>query len=65
MNSGQESLAPALPSTSIGARRSLNRDHRKKELMKITKENQLILKRLQEKTAHYNINKWENEYQQK
>ena len=48
MSSGVESmtLAPITPTTSLGGRRSLNRDARKKELMKITKENQLILKRL-------------------
>lgn len=34
------------PLTAGGARRSLNRDARKRELMKITKENQMILKRL-------------------
>jgi len=33
-------------SSSMGPQRSLNRDRRKRELMKITKENQLILKRL-------------------
>jgi hypothetical protein len=30
----------------MGARRSLNREARKRELNKITRENQLILKRL-------------------
>lgn len=44
-----------------GNRRSLNRDARKRELMKITKENQLILKRLQDKTANYNVSKWQRE----
>jgi len=40
-------------------RRSLNRDARKRELMKITKENQLILKRLQDKQANYNVSAWQ------
>jgi len=35
-----------MPNTALAARRSLNRDARKRELMKITKENQMILKRL-------------------
>ena len=29
--------------------------------MKITKENQLILKRLQDKSANYNVSKWQRE----
>jgi hypothetical protein len=32
-----------------GQKRSLNREARKRELTKITRENQMILKRLQEK----------------
>jgi hypothetical protein len=35
--------------TGMGGRRSLNREARKRELMKITKENHMILKRLQDK----------------
>jgi len=46
------------PLSAVGGRRSLNREARKRELMKITKENQLILKRLQEKSANYNVSKW-------
>ena len=34
--------------TAHSAKRSLNRDARKRELLKITMENQAILKRLQE-----------------
>jgi hypothetical protein len=49
----------------MGARRSLNRDSRKRELMKITKENQLILKRLQDKSANYNVSKWQKEDDQR
>ena len=44
MSTANGMLAPL--QTANGARRSLNRDARKRELMKITKENQLILKRL-------------------
>ena len=29
--------------------------------MKITKENQLILKRLQDKSANYNVSRWQKE----
>lgn len=46
---------------SAGQKRSLNREARKRELMKITKENQLILKRLQDKSANYNVSKWQKE----
>lgn len=48
-------------STSIGNRRSLNRDQRKRDLMKITRENQMILKRLQDKSANYNVSRWQRE----
>jgi len=44
-----------------GGKRSLNRDARKRELTKITKENQLILKRLQDKSANYNVSRWQRE----
>jgi hypothetical protein len=44
-----------------GGRRSLNREARKRELTKITRENQLILKRLQDKQASYNVSKWQKE----
>lgn len=46
-------------------RRSLNRDVRKKELLKITIENQAILKRLQDKTSNYSVHKWEEEFRHK
>ena len=39
-------------------KKSLNREARKRELMKITRENQIILKRLQEKKPNYNVTKW-------
>jgi hypothetical protein len=40
----------------------LNRDKRKKDLVKITVENQAILKRLQEKAPTYSVSKWNEEY---
>ena len=43
-------------------KRSLNRDARRRELQKITIENQDILKRLQKKTATYSVEKWEEEF---
>ena len=42
-----------------------NREARKRELMKITRENQMILKRLQDKSASYNVSKWQKEKFQK
>ena len=41
---------------------SLNRNKRKRELVKITIENQAILKRLQEKQPTYSVNKWNEEF---
>lgn len=38
--------------------RSLNRDHRKRELVKITIENQGILRRIQDKKSSYNRQEW-------
>ena len=37
---------------------SLNRRVRQKELVRITNENECLLKRLQEKTSHYNVFEW-------
>lgn len=42
-------------------KRSLNRDVRRRELIKITLENQAFLRRLQNKTSNYNVHKWEEE----
>lgn len=42
----------------MGYKKSLNRDARKRELMKITRENQVMLKRLQEKKPNYNVTRW-------
>jgi hypothetical protein len=43
-------------------RRSLNRDSRRRELIKITLENQQLLKRLAEKQSAYSVGKWEEDY---
>jgi hypothetical protein len=43
-------------------KKSLNRDQRRKDLIRITVENQAILKRLQKKQATYSVDKWETEY---
>lgn len=45
-------------------KRSLNSEVRRKELMKITIENQHILKRLQDKTSNYSVQKWENDFKE-
>ena len=47
------------------AKRSLNRDARKRELLKITMENQAILRRLQEQKPNYDVFKWEEEAQKR
>jgi hypothetical protein len=47
----------------IMIKRSLNRNVRKQELIKITQENQAILKRLQAKQATYSVEKWEDQFQ--
>lgn len=43
-------------------KKSLNRQQRKQELLKITLENQAILRRLQDKNSNYNVAKWEHEH---
>jgi len=42
------------------SKKSLNRERRRKDLIKITVENQAILKRLQQKQSTYSVEKWEN-----
>ena len=55
-------IQPLMSAAAVSSgRRSLNREARKRELTKITRENQLILKRLQEKQASYNVGKWQKE----
>lgn len=44
--------------SNLAFKKSLNREARKRELMKITRENQVILKRLQEKKPNYNVTRW-------
>ena len=43
---------------------SLNRVQRKNELMKITVENQAILRRLQQKQPTYSVTKWSRDFQE-
>lgn len=45
------------------SRKSLNGEQRRKELIKITIENQAILQRLQKKQATYSVEKWNDEFQ--
>lgn len=42
-------------------KKSLNREARKRELLKITMENQAFLRRLQDKQPNYNVYRWEEE----
>jgi hypothetical protein len=46
-------------------KRSLNSEVRKKEMLKITIENQAILKRLQDKTSNYSVQRWEDDFKEK
>ncbi|CAK59912.1 unnamed protein product (macronuclear) [Paramecium tetraurelia] len=46
---------------SLGPKKSLNKDHRKKELIKIVMENQLLLKRIQDQKSQYNVKDWNQE----
>ena len=52
----------ARPGTTPYAKWSLNKNRRKNELLKITLENQSILRRLQEKNSNYDVGRWENEF---
>lgn len=47
------------------SRKSLNREQRKKDLLKITIENQAILRRLQDKSSNYSVTKWEEDFKHK
>jgi hypothetical protein len=42
----------------------MNSDVRRRELMKITIENQAILKRLQDKQSNYSVERWEDEFRE-
>lgn len=46
-------------------KKSLNRAQRKQELLKITLENQAILRRLQDKSSNYNVAQWEHQHRQR
>ena len=46
-------------------KKSLNREARKRELLKITMENQAILRRLQDKQPSYNVSKWMEEAEER
>lgn len=45
--------------TTMSQKKSLNRDARRRELIKITLENQAFLRRLQSKQSNYNVVRWE------
>eukprot|EP00347_Sterkiella_histriomuscorum_P006613 403352100 len=46
-------------------KRSLNRDQRKRDLLRVTLENYEFLKRLNQKGSTYSVTKWEEEFKQK
>ncbi len=50
---------------SFQTKKSLNRQQRKQELLKITLENQAILRRLQDKNSNYNVAKWEHQHKRR
>ena len=43
-------------------KKSLNKNQRKSDLVRITKENHRILKRLTKKTSDYSVLKWEEDF---
>lgn len=53
------------PGTTPYGKRSLNKNRRKNELLKITLENQSFLRRLQEKNSNYDVNKWEIQFKER
>ena len=48
----------------IMRKKSMNSDVRRRDLMKITIENQAILKRLQDKTSNYSVERWEDDFRE-
>ncbi|CAD8113745.1 unnamed protein product [Paramecium sonneborni] len=46
---------------SLGPKKSLNKEYRKKELIKIIVENQQLLKRIQDQKSQYNVKDWNEE----
>lgn len=49
----------------LSSKKSLNRDSRRKELMKITVENHALLKRLQDQQSCYSVGRWEEDFKKK
>ena len=62
MSNIMQNPKPALYNPMRVEKASLNRNQRKKELMKITVENQAILRRLQEKQPTYSVTKWTRDF---
>ena len=65
MRSSSNNFSPRKPPQEAIIRKSLNRDSRRRELIKITMENQFLLKRLAEKQSSINVLKLEEDYQKK
>ena len=55
---------PSLYNPDQHAKPSLNREQRKKELLRITIENQAILRRLQEKQPTYSVTEWDKAFRE-
>mmetsp|Transcript_12980 Transcript_12980/g.21947 ORF Transcript_12980/g.21947 Transcript_12980/m.21947 type:complete len:130 (+) Transcript_12980:235-624(+) len=62
MSNIMQNPKPSLYNPGQGQKKSLNREQRRRDLIKITVENQAILRRLQQKSSTYSVEKWENEY---
>ena len=60
--SANNSTPQAMPP--IVRKKSMNSDVRRRDLMKITIENQAILKRLQDKTSNYSVERWEDDFRE-
>lgn len=61
MKNGSQATTPRTMESTLGPQ-SLNRDNRKKELLRITKENQHILRRIQQAQPVYNHIEWEAQH---
>ena len=64
MSNIMQDSKPKLYNPNRQSKPSLNRIQRKNELMKITVENQAILRRLQEKQPTYSVTKWAQNFQE-
>jgi len=62
MSNIMQATKPSLYNPQRTDKRSLNREARKRESMKITIENQAILRRLQDKQATYSVTRWEEDH---